>query len=109
MQYDENVPDLDVDKGFLYTTLAYTFWEKLLVYVSYTELRSNLPVPTGTGENEFYIAELKSQVPYVGLSFAFNDKVKLKAQYVQGETKTDPAGIVEEKFEFLGIAASVWF
>jgi hypothetical protein len=106
--YDEDVPELDVDKGFFYMTLAYTFWEKLLVYVSYTELQSNLTIPSQT-EGEFVIGELTSKVPNVGLSFAFNDRVKLKAQFVEGETKTDPEGIVEEKFEFMGIAASVWF
>ena len=36
-------------------------------------------------------------------------KAQLKAQLATGETTTNPVGVVEEKFDFLGLAASVWF
>jgi hypothetical protein len=79
------------------------------VYVSYTELRANLTLPPESGTDEFRRAELTSKVPYFGLSFAVNDRVKLKGQFVAGETTTTPVGIEEEKFDFLGIAVSVRF
>jgi hypothetical protein len=107
--YEEDVPEFDVDKEFFYVTLAYTFWERLLVYVSYTELKSNLTIPSSSGPDEFELAELTSKVPNLGVSFAVNDRVKLKAQFLGGDSTTIPVGVVEEKFDFLGIAVSVRF
>ena len=107
--YDEDEPDFDVNKSFFYMTVAYTFWEKMMVYVSYWELNTNLTYPDPPGSTDFAIAELTSRVPNIGVSYALNDRIRLKAQYVRGETTTIPEGVVTEKFEFLGLAVSVWF
>ena len=107
--YDEDEPNLDIDKNFFYMTLAYTFWDKLLVYVSYWELNSNLTYPDPPGSTDFRIAELTSKVPNLGVSYTLNDRVKLKAQFAGGETTTIPEGVVTEKFDFLGLAVSVRF
>jgi hypothetical protein len=107
--YDDDEPDLDVDKSFFYMTVAYTFWERLLVYFGYMELKSNLTILVSPGAGESPISELTSKVPNFGVSFALNDRLKLKAQFANGETTTVPPGVVEESFDFLAIAASVWF
>ncbi len=107
--YDEDEPNLDVDKNFFYMTLAYTFWDKLLVYVSYWELKSNLTYPDPPGSTDFRIAELTSKIPNLGVSYALNDRVKLKAQLAGGESTTIPEGIVADEFDFLGLAVSVRF
>jgi hypothetical protein len=107
--YDEDEPDLDAEKSFFYMTIAYTFWEKLLVYVSYMELKWNLTLPGPTGSGDFETAELTSKVPNIGVSFALSDRVKLKAQLLGGDTTTSPESDIEEKFDFFGLAASVRF
>lgn len=107
--YDEDEPNLDVDKSFFYGTVAYTFWDRLLIYASYMELKSNLTIPVSPGAAEFEIVELTSRVPNVGISYMLTDRLKLKAQFAGGETTTHPEGAVEEKFDFLGLAVSARF
>lgn len=106
--YDEDEPDLDIDKSFVYMTVAYTFWEKLLVYFGVMELKSNLTI-RDPQTDEIGIAELTTTLPNFGVSFALSDRLKLKAQFAGGETTTSPAGIVEEEFGFFALAASVRF
>jgi len=104
VMYDEDAPEIDVDKQFGYLTLGYQISERWHIYLSHWQLqeyRNDLLVPE----------KIIIQIPNVGASFTMNDRITFKAQSGSGNFETEKAGvdISEKDFDFFTLAVSVFF
>jgi hypothetical protein len=107
VRYEDNEPNLDADMSFFYFTAGYTFWERLLVYLSVWELKTNNT--RQRPDESFEIGELKMTIPNFGVAYTLSDRVALKAAIAGGETTSDLEGFVTEEFEFYSLAVSISF
>lgn len=107
VRYEDNEPDIDVDMSFFYFTAGYTFWERLLVYFSVWELKTNNTIPRPGGG--FDIVEIKMTIPNIGMRYTLSDRVALKASAAGGDVRSSQEGVVDDDFEFYSLAVSVFF
>lgn len=111
--YDDDMPEVSIDKEFYYTTLGYHVTEQLFVYGSYwvTEedftqefVIDNLSVVT--------LAVTDVKVPTIGIAYSLNDRITLKGQFapVDIDTKIPFFQIAQEaEFNHYSMAASIFF
>lgn len=100
MTYDDDDPEIDVDRYFYYVQLGYFVTENLLIYGNHVV--TNFSFAPGK--------DVKINDPSVGVSFTVNDRIVLKGQYspVQFET-TDPLFDPDPDIDFFTVAISVFF
>ena len=107
VHYEDNEPKLDTDMSFFYFTAGYTFWERMLVYFSVWELKTNNTILMVDGSINIF--ELKMTIPNIGVAYTLSDRVALKASIAGGNTETDLVEFVDDDFEFYSMAVSVSF
>ncbi len=112
--YDFDIPGFSYDKNFYYATVGYYITEPLYIYLSYwlneddyppflfenpiTKLRNT---KTGT---------VSINVPNIGLSYNFNDRIIIKAQYARVKVISSDKNLhPDRKFHFWATAISVFF
>lgn len=114
VRYDDEFPEVSIDKEFYYATLGYRATERLLLYASYwlnqedftQDLRTiseSRPIQSGTGE---------ITVPTVGLSYNLNDRITFKAQFARPDIESNipDVGIFQEiEYNFYSTAVSIFF
>ncbi|MFQ6115831.1 MAG: porin [bacterium] len=111
--YDDDMPEVCIDKTFYYGTLGYQVTEQLFVYASYWVTEEEF-----TQELDFLDAPVvvsgKSdiKVPTIGVSYNLNDRVTLKGQFAPVDIEPEiPSLQLRQEIEFnhYSIAASVFF
>jgi hypothetical protein len=107
VHYEDNEPDLDVDMGFFYMTLGYTFRERLFAYLSIWALATNQTIREDDGS--FTLVELEMTIPNFGVAYTMSDRVALKASIAGGETQANVEDFIDDDFEFYSMAVSVSF
>ncbi len=112
--YDDDFPEVSLNKRFYYATLGYQFSEPLFVFISYWLTEQDFPI-TVPGEGETSRLETVKndvRVPNIGLAYNLNDRITMKAQFapVEIENKTD-IPFFPQKFNFnhYSMAVSVFF
>ena len=103
VRYDEDFFQLDVDRDFYYGNLGYFISEPFAIYIGYYQTHERLYAAN--------ISELvKIETPGIGVTYAFTDRIKIKAQYARVRVLAG-SGIfsVDEKWNFFAMAISVFF
>ncbi len=119
VSYDEDEPDLNVDKTFFYGTLGLQLTEQVFVYATYwdtlqRQVAFNVDGPDGL--IPVFPLEIDIEVIQAGVAYTPNDRITLKAQagpvdVVQSVTVV-PFGDIDRitsEFNIYSIAASVLF
>lgn len=131
VRYDEDVPEITVDKEFYYGTLGYeVLSERLLVFASYWFMGEDLfcevinPVepdlncaiyPSTKPEDITSNVRAEIFVPNFGFAYTLNERVTLKAHYAPTKIRreapelTGPGITQEVKFDYYALAISVLF
>jgi hypothetical protein len=103
VMYDEDAPEINVDKQFGYYTIGYQISERWHIYLSQwilQEYRNDLLAPQ----------KITINIPNFGASFTMNDRITFKAQVGSGEFETDTGeDISDQNFDFFTMAVSVFF
>ncbi len=119
VSYDDDEPDLNVDKTFFYGTLGVQLTEQLFVYATYwhtlrRQIEYNINGPDGL--IPVFPTDLEIEVVQAGLAYTPNDRITLKAQagpadIVQTVTAVPFGNIdrITSDFEIFSLAASVLF
>lgn len=113
VDFDEGIPELELDLDFYYATLGYHLTEQLYVYGSYwyMDLHRAFLFPDN-GE----VVDATIFTPNVGVSYNVNDRLRLKGHYARVKENEDlrliSQGEVtkkEDNFSVYAVAASVFF
>jgi len=109
VQYDDGIPDMNVDQSFWYATLGYLFWERLFVYGSYWWTEMNLAQLTeadGWQSTEFLVKILGPGLAY----YLYERKISLKASVAIVDMEIDfPTAPTAKDFNHYALAISVMF
>ena len=102
--YDEDAPEIDVNKRFAYFTLGIHATERWFFYLSHWHTRQHFNDLVEPHEVDFF-------VPNMGFAFTKDDNVTFKAQFGTGEYRTDAPGADEQShdFDYTSFAVSVFF
>jgi len=95
--YDDDHPDLDLDKAFYYGTFGYEFTERFVAYAGYWRIRENaLPV------QDYDLIALTA-----GAAYNINETIVAKTQYgrVHYDSSTFPHRANTSNYYFLAISA----
>ncbi|MCH8960136.1 MAG: hypothetical protein IH820_02085 [Bacteroidetes bacterium] len=119
VSYDDDEPDLNVDKAFFYGTLGFQLTEQVFVYATYwdtlrRQVEFNIHGPDGL--IPVFPSEFDIEVIQAGVAYTPNDRITFKAQagpvdLVQTVTVV-PFGDIDRitaEFNLFSIAASVLF
>ncbi len=119
ISYDDDEPDLNVDKAFFYGTLGFQLTEQVFVYATYwdtlrRQVEFNIHGPDGL--IPVFPSEFEIEVIQAGVAYTPNDRITFKAQagpvdLTQSVTVV-PFGDIDritEEFNLFSIAASVFF
>jgi len=114
--YNDDLPEISIDKLFYYGTLGYQITEQLFPYVSYYFIEWDFPfiassipeliINTGIGKMEGLT---------FGISFNLNDVITFKGQYIpvilndELPLITNEEITIKRKLNIIAIAASVYF
>ena len=109
VRYNDDMPDVSIDKEFYYGTLGYRITDQLFVYGSYWFVQEDFsnfdPGIVSSGSSEI-------EVPNVGMTYNLNDRITFKGQFALVDINLEiPMLQFEEKAEFnhYSIAASIFF
>ena len=119
VSYDDDEPDLNVDKTFFYGTLGLQLTEQVFVYATYWDTLQRQVVFNVDGPDGLipvFPLEIDIEVIQAGVAYTPNDRITLKAQagpvdVVQSVTVV-PFGDIDRitsEFNIYSIAASVLF
>lgn len=97
--YDDDYPEIDLDKDFYYGTLGYQFAERLFAYAGYWV----------THEKVLPARDRKLIAPTLGLAYNFNDTIFLKAQAGRPQFKFTVPAVQQEKVYYYFLAVSAMF
>jgi hypothetical protein len=102
--YDEDAPEIDVNKRFAYVTLGIHATERWFFYLSHWHTTQHFNDLVEPLEVDFF-------VPNIGFAFTKDDHVTFKGQFGTGEYQTEAPGTAEQKhdFDFASFAVSVFF
>lgn len=116
--YDDNLPEIAINKTFYYATLGYTVSEQLFVYGSYWFTREDFFGFFPAFEQELVLVSGKSdiKVPTFGVAYRLNDRITFKAQFAPVDLQVKPnvpvpelQKVADEEFNHYSLAASVFF
>ncbi len=97
--YDDDHPELDIDKKFYYGTLGYQFTERLLAYGGYWFI----------GENALPAGDFDVIAPTVGVAYNFSEAIFVKTQYGPVRFETSKPAASETRADYYYLAISVIF
>ncbi|MCI0692686.1 porin [candidate division KSB1 bacterium] len=97
--YDDDHPELNIDKKFYYGTLGYHFTERLFAYGGYWFI----------GENALPVDDLDVIAPTVGAAYNFSEAIFLKAQYGPVRFESSAPATAENRADYYYLAISVIF
>ncbi|MGH7455376.1 MAG: hypothetical protein ACRENG_28745 [bacterium] len=97
--YDDDHPELDIDKKFYYGTLGYHFTERLLAYGGYWFI----------GENALPVRDLDIIAPTVGAAYNFSEAIFIKTQYGPVRFEASTPATWQERADYYYLAISVIF
>ena len=111
--YDDDMPEVNIDKEFYYGTVGYHVTEQLFVYGSYWVTTENI-----TQEVDFVdpptiasgVTDIK--VPTVGIAYNLNDRITLKSQFAPVDIEAEIPSLklaLETEFNHYSIAVSIFF
>jgi len=109
VEYDDGVPDMNVDQDFWYATLGYLFWERLFVYGTYWLTDMNLAQLTEA--NGWQSANYRIKIPGAGAAYHLYERtITLKAGVAWAEMEIDYPGLPPRRaFNHYSLAISVMF
>ncbi len=119
--YDDDLPQVSLDKQFYYATLGYRFTDELFIYGSYWVVEEDftrnfnvedLPPECNLTDPMLLTGVSDIIVPTFGLAYNLNDRITFKAQFALVDVDAEiPALRCKQQFEFnhYSIAASVFF
>ncbi len=100
VKYDDDDPEIDIDKYFYYIQLGYFVTEKFFIYGNHVV--TNFSFAPGI--------EQKVKDPSVGVSYSVNDRIVLKGQYAPVQFDYSlPILDPTPEFDFFAGAISVYF
>jgi hypothetical protein len=97
--YDDDHPELDIDKKFYYGTLGFHFTERFFAYGGYWFI----------GENALPERDLDVIAPTVGAAYNFSEAIFVKAQYGPVRFETSKPRVSENRANYYYLAISVIF
>ena len=104
--YDDNLPDVDVNKAFYYGTLGYLFADRLFAYVSYWGLEEQFAERKATG---FRQAEVTLKIPNGSVAYRFNERIIFKGSIARVNQSINVPEYSAQDFNFFSAAVSVLF
>lgn len=97
--YDDDIPELNIDKKFYYGTLGFQLTERFLAYGGYWFI----------GENALPLRDLDIIAPTVGAAFNLSEAIFVKAQYGPVRFETSKPAASEMRADYYYLAISVIF
>lgn len=120
--YDDDLPNVSIDKEFYYATLGYHVTDQLFVYGSYwvTKEESTRKFDNEDLPPEFEVDELPvilsgaidTKVPTLGIAYSLNDRITLKGQFAPVDIETEIHSLQfvrEAEFNHYSFAVSIFF
>jgi len=116
IRYDDQAPEVSIDKDLFYATLGYRFDEKWFAYASYSYIGVDFPFVATIDQTSFTdIGRTKVSAPTVGIAYNLDDRITLKGQFLSG-TIQDEFPLIQsilfvekQKFKIISAAVSVFF
>ena len=109
VRYDDEAPEISIDKEFLYGNLVYHITDQWLGYVGYWFLEED---DITFFNDQFLSATGESHVATLGMAYNFNDRLTFKGQWGHVEFKRKAPAIQIRRssdFDHFSMAASVFF
>jgi hypothetical protein len=102
--YEEDAPEVNLNKRFAYATLGIHATERWFFYLSHWYTKQHFNDLVNPSVVEFF-------VPNMGFAFTKDDHVTFKGQFGTGEHRTDAPGVAEQTqdFDYTSFAVSVFF
>jgi hypothetical protein len=97
--YDDDIPELNIDKKFYYGTLGFQLTERFLAYGGYWFI----------GENALPLRDLDIIAPTVGAAFNLSEAIFVKTQYGPVRFETSRPAASENRADYYYLAISVVF
>ncbi len=97
--YDDDIPELNIDKKFYYGTLGFQLTERFLAYGGYWFI----------GENALPLRDLDIIAPTVGAAFNLSEAIFVKTQYGPVRFETSRPAASETRADYYYLAISVIF
>jgi len=109
VQYDDGIPDVNVDQAFWYATLGNKFFDRLFIFGTYWDTGINQA--QWTEDKGWESANVKIKIPGVGVAYYMHDQtITLKAGVAWVRIDIDyPIPYPERKFNHYSLAISVMF
>ena len=108
--YDDDMPDVNIDKKFYYGTLGYHVTEQLFVYGSYWFTKENFTPELDI--DGLRVVALAIKVPTIGIAYNLNERITLKGQFAPTDLEFEIPSfqlVQESEFNNYAIAASIFF
>lgn len=116
VRYDDDSPNVKINKEFYYATLGYYLSEQWFIYASYWLTREDITAVANEEIPPVFVTGVSEiTVPTIGVAYRLNDRVTLKAQFapVDQDAETDPGAPIKlggsDEFNHYSIAASIFF
>ena len=115
IKYDDDQPQISIDKNLYYGTLGYQYTERLTAYASYWYLGADFPALISLSPRIVTEGSMEILAPTFGIAFNLNGEITLKGQWVSVTLKNEAPllanerAVVKSKFNILALAASVIF
>jgi hypothetical protein len=112
--YDDDFPDVSINRFFYYATLGYRIGDDVLLYLNYMKTEEDITEVTipDNGEPTLYTGRQNVHVPSCGLSYTIFDRLAFKAQFAPVKLKGDLETLDLEfdiNFNYYAVAISVFF
>ncbi len=116
IRYDDQEPEVSIDKDLFYATLGYRFDEKWFAYANYSSIRGDFPFVATIDQTSFTdIGRTKIITPTVGIAYNLDDRITLKGQFLSGTIQNEfpllqsILLVQKQKFKIISAAVSVFF
>lgn len=112
--YDDDFPDVSVNRFFYYATLAYRIEDDVLLYLNYMKTEEDITevIIPDNGEPTLYTGRQNVHVPSCGFSYTLFDRLAFKAQFapvrIDGKLETLDFEF-DINFNYYALAVSVFF
>ncbi len=112
--YDDDTPEISIDKLFYYATFGFDLTDQLFAYASYWLTRQDFTAFREDAPNApaLVVAEVDVRVPTLGVSYRLNDRITFKGQFARVliEEEVKRLQIRENNnLNFYSVAASIFF
>jgi hypothetical protein len=114
--YDDDIPEIELDREFFYLNLGYHVTEPLFAYAGYWYGIADVPyIVAEIPEPVITIGEDIDKIPTMGMTYSLNERIIFKGQYSPVDLKREvpllfsETLIYKDRVHYIAAAVSVFF